>query len=76
MRQPFLIPRGEGQDEREPPYILSWSLQSVFLAEIHKWQVPGTICPVSPGVTDEPEPTLTGNNYADRIWLCGHASVK
>ena len=44
--------------------------------EIHKWLVPGTVCPVSPGVTAEPEPTLTGNNYTDRIWLCGHACVK
>ena len=42
-------------------------------AEIHKWQVPGTVVPVTTkGVTD---PICTGGNYTDRIWLCSHACV-
>jgi len=46
-------------------------------SEIHKWLVPGTLVPVSPGQIGQPTATIMpGNNYTDRIWLCGHACVK
>jgi len=43
-------------------------------SEIHKWLVPGTIVPVT--TKQLIMPTCTGNNYADRLWLCGHACVQ
>jgi hypothetical protein len=47
-------------------------------SEIHKWLVPGTVCPVTAIPNDLPAPTLgpTGNNYTDRLWLCNHACTK
>jgi prepilin-type N-terminal cleavage/methylation domain-containing protein len=42
-------------------------------SEIHKWMVSGTIVPVRFSAT-QPTPSIEpGNNYTDRIWLCGHA---
>jgi prepilin-type N-terminal cleavage/methylation domain-containing protein len=47
-------------------------------SEIHKWLVVGTVRPVVPVEGYAAAPTLgpTGNDYTDRIWLCGHACIK
>jgi prepilin-type N-terminal cleavage/methylation domain-containing protein len=47
-------------------------------SEIHKWLVTGTVCSVVPVANAVVAPTLgpSGNNFTDRIWLCGHACTK